>query len=45
MTPGREHGIETTLEPVQPRTGLEMPEEVRYLPVRGVRRADAQVRA
>ncbi len=45
MTRGREHGVETTLEPLQPRTGLEMPEEVRYLPVWRAARADAQVRA
>ena len=45
VAPGREHGIEALLEPVQPRAEAELAEEVGYLPVGGVRRADAQARA
>jgi hypothetical protein len=45
MVPGREHRIQAMLEPTQPRAEPEFPEEVRYLPVRRVRRADAQVGA
>ena len=45
MVPGREHGIEALLEPVQPRAEAKLAEEVGYLPVGGVRRADSQVHA
>jgi hypothetical protein len=45
MAPRREDSIEAELEPVQPRTESELPEEVGDLLVRGVRRTDAQVRA
>ena len=45
MAPRREDSIEAELELVQPRTEPELPQEVRYLPVRGMRRPDAQVGA
>ncbi len=45
MVPGREHGIEALLEPVQPRAEAELVEEVGHLPVGDVRRADSQVHA
>jgi hypothetical protein len=45
VVPGREDGPEALFQPVQPRAEAELLEEVRYLPVGGVRRADAQVRA
>jgi hypothetical protein len=36
LAPGREHGIETVFQPVQPRAEPEPAQEVRYLPVRVV---------
>ncbi len=45
MVPGREHGIEALLEPVQPRAEAELPEEVGYLPVRRAARRLAGSRA
>ncbi len=45
VVPGREDGPEALFQPVQPRAETELLEKVRYLPVGGVRRADAQVRA